>query len=46
MTKIQRCINQVKMDYSVMKAETLNQVLIMDPDMTIVLLMLPFTDMI
>ena len=46
MTTIQRCINQVKMDYSVIKPETLNQVLVMDPNMTIVLLMLPFTDMI
>ena len=45
-TTIQRCINQVKMDYSVMKPETLNQVFIMDPNMTIVLLMLPFTDLI
>ena len=46
MTTIQRCMNQVKMDYSVMKPETLNQVLITNPNMTIVLLMLTFTDMI
>ena len=46
MTTIQRCINQVKMDYSVMKSETLNQVLIMDPNMTILLLILPVTVMI
>ena len=29
------------MDYSVLKSETLNQVLVMDPNITIVLLMLP-----
>ena len=33
------------MDYSVMKSETLNQVLITDPNMTTVMLMLSFTDM-
>ena len=43
MTTIQRCINQVKMDYHVPKSETLNQVLITDPSMRTVLLMLTST---
>ena len=46
MTTIQMCINQGKMDYSVMKSETLNQVLMVDPNMTSLLLLSSFTVMI
>ena len=46
MTKTQRCINQVKMDYSVMKSDTLNQVLLTNPNMTNLQLLSSFTVMI